>query len=96
MSRAYRRIVPESLQRKLGRYERRIEFDPQFYRSDNADLATYSDSALVRHFIEYGQREGRPGSRRANKSEFIELVAAEESVLEIGPFTNPTITGENV
>ncbi|MGD9541864.1 hypothetical protein [Methylocystis sp.] len=94
--RVYRRIVPESLQLKIGRYERKIEFDPQFYRSGNPELAAYSDSALFRHFIKFGQREGRLGSRRASKKEFIELVAAEESVLEIGPFTNPTITGENV
>jgi hypothetical protein len=93
---AYRRIVPESLQRKLGRYERKIEFDPQFYRSGNPELAAYSDSALFRHFIKFGQREGRPGSRQASKEEFIGLVAAEASVLEIGPFTNPAITGENV
>lgn len=94
--RAYRRFVPESLQLKIGRYERKIEFDPQFYRSGNPELAAYSDSALARHFVKYGQREGRLGSRRASKKNFIELVAAEESVLEIGPFTNPTIMGENV
>mgnify|MGYP000847689967 CR=1 FL=1 len=80
----------------MGRYERKIDFDPQFYRRDNPELAAYSDSALFRHFIEFGQNEGRPGSRRARKTDFTELVAAEESVLEIGPFTNPTIVGENV
>lgn len=94
--RAYRRFVPESLQLKIGRYERKIEFDPQFYRSGNPELAAYSDCLLIRHFIKFGQREGRLGSRRGSKKDFVELVAAEESVLEIGPFTNPTLMGENV
>lgn len=94
--RTCRRFVPDSLQLKIGGYDRKIEFDPHFYRSANPELAAYSDSRLARHFIKFGQREGRLGSRRASKMEFIELVAAEESVLEIGPFTNPTITGENV
>lgn len=80
----------------MGRYDRKIEFDPQFYRSDNPDLAAYSDSDLAQHFIEFGLREGRPGSRRAIKKHFVEEVAAEESVLEIGPFASPTIIGENV
>lgn len=92
----YRRLVPESLQLKIGRYERKIEFDPQFYRSGNPDLAAYSDSDLAQHFIDFGQREGRLGSRRAIKKHFVEQVAAEASVLEIGPFVNPTLSGENV
>ncbi len=80
----------------MGRYDRKIEFDLQFYRSVNPDLAAYSDSDLAQHFIKFGQREGRLGSRRAIKRHFVEQVAAEESVLEIGPFVNPTIRGENV
>lgn len=94
--RIYRQIASQAIQKIIGRHAAKIQFDPTFYRRTYPELATFSERNLVRHFIRYGQAEGRLGSYHANRKNFIELLAGEERVLEIGPFTNPTIVGDNV
>lgn len=38
------------------------EFDKNYYRETNLDLASMSDSDLEKHYSDFGKKEGRPGS----------------------------------
>lgn len=72
------------------------EFDPAFYRRSNVDMAGRSDAALRRHFDSHGRDEGRAGSAPALREHLLQLAESAGSVLEIGPFCNPCMTGPNV
>ena len=72
------------------------EFDLDWYRKTNADLAEFSDQAIADHYDTNGRAEGRVTSPLALRENYINLVHREESILEIGPFCNPAIIGENV
>jgi hypothetical protein len=72
------------------------ELDTQFYRSTYPDLANFSDSALRRHFEMHGISEGRAGSSASTRPGFLQLIPQDNEILEIGPFCNPLLRGENV
>lgn len=73
-----------------------IALDIEFYRSRHADLAGFDDSRILDHFSKYGIREGRLPSTLSVRDGIIELCKQHESLLEIGPFNNPIVRGENV
>lgn len=71
------------------------EIDVSFYRR-YPDLALLEPDELVRHFEAHGATEGRVASAAALRETFLEYPERACSVLEIGPFCNPCIRGENV
>lgn len=71
-------------------------FDVDYYRESNPDLAGFSDFQLGEHYELHGQSEGRPGSAFALREHLVKWIATESSVLEIGPFCNPLLTGDNI
>jgi hypothetical protein len=71
-------------------------FDVEYYRKSNPDLVGFSDFQLGEHYELHGQSEGRPGAAFALREQLIRKIAEESSILEIGPFCNPLLTGCNV
>jgi hypothetical protein len=67
------------------------QFDPHFYRSENADLTAFTDGELAEHFHRWGAAEGRRGSPLAERAGLLAAVAARESgrILEVGPGCAP-------
>jgi SAM-dependent methyltransferase len=72
------------------------EFDPQFYRTSHPDLGNFSDKELASHYIDQGISEGLWGSPYMAKENFLELLADDKSILEIGPFFSPCLKGKGV
>lgn len=72
------------------------EFSPHFYRAHYQDLAHLTDTGLREHYEQFGRNEGRQSSPFAAREGLIEMAASCESVLEIGPFCNPVMRGDNV
>ena len=73
-----------------------LEFDPLFYQARYEDLGAMSQSELQNHYNQYGIVEGRFASPAASRQGLMALIPPEASVLEIGPFCNPAVKGENV
>jgi len=73
-----------------------IDFNPEIYKQLYADLVDMNDDQLLRHYLAFGINEGRRCNAIKNRSDFTGLISKEMKVLEIGPFTNPVVTGENV
>jgi SAM-dependent methyltransferase len=72
------------------------ELDLEYYRQNNADLASLSEAALTAHYATFGGKEGRASSSLARRVGFVRFVQEHPSILEIGPFTTPTLRGSNV
>jgi hypothetical protein len=72
------------------------DFDPLFYRDTYADLAFLDDSQISDHFEKHGKFEGRMASFPAARENFLGLIRTQKSILEIGPFCSPVVTGSNV
>lgn len=72
------------------------DLDLAYYRNAYPDLAGLADWALIRHFLNHGRAEGRIGASAALREHFTKLAAVSGSVLEIGPFCNPCVTGRQV
>ena len=72
------------------------ELDADYYRRTYPDLASMDDVELAQHYAVFGRKEGRVASALSNRREFLNLPSGEQSVLEIGPFCNPAISGQNV
>jgi SAM-dependent methyltransferase len=72
------------------------EFDPLFYQARYEDLGAMSRSELQNHYNQYGIVEGRLASPAATRQGLISLIPPEASVLEIGPFCNAAVKGQNV
>lgn len=73
-----------------------LEFDPQFYRATNPDLAAFDAAALADHYDRFGRAEGRSASPAATREGLVALLPPELSALEIGPFCWPVLKGPNV
>jgi SAM-dependent methyltransferase len=71
-------------------------FDAKFYRRGHADVRHLAADQLEQHFRDIGVGEGRQGSPFGTRAEFFRLLKAYQSVLEIGPFYNPSVAGANV
>ncbi|WP_139311708.1 hypothetical protein [Desulfovibrio sp. DV] len=72
-----------------------FEIDINYYKSANSDLAELNDDQLTAHFKMYGINEGRLSSEFSLKENFFNLVNLSKPALEIGPFCNPQLRGEN-
>lgn len=74
----------------------KFAFDPEFYIKNNIDLNAFSAEEAVDHFLRHGIAEGRQGHPRGSRRSFTDYIATFGKVLEIGPFCNPVVSGENV
>ncbi|MCW6511462.1 class I SAM-dependent methyltransferase [Lichenifustis flavocetrariae] len=72
------------------------EFDADFYRKSYPDLQHMDRTTAEDHWHQFGIREGRLGSRLAIRENFIPFLSEETSILEIGPFGKPVVTGPHV
>ena len=68
-------------------------FEPKFYCATYPALANYSDADAEAHFRQFGICDGLLGSPVALRENFFPLVQAEASILEIGPFQAPALSG---
>jgi SAM-dependent methyltransferase len=68
-------------------------FDVAVYRSLYADLERFPDEELQRHYLVYGQNEGRRAHSLESREAFASLLSPDLDVLEIGPFAEPMVTG---
>ncbi len=72
------------------------EFDPGLYRSRYLDVQGRDDQKLPGHFRATGVAEGRNASAISDRTSFVRLAKAADSVLEIGPLANPALRGDGV
>jgi SAM-dependent methyltransferase len=72
------------------------EFDCDFYRRSNADLRSFTDQQLADHFVQFGLKEGRPGSEAAMRKGLLRMVPSSGLILEIAPWFKPTVRGPRV
>jgi SAM-dependent methyltransferase len=72
------------------------ELDLDFYRRANTDLHGFTDQQLADHFVQFGLKEGRPGSEAATREGLLRLVPASGLILEIAPWFKPTVRGPRV
>ena len=72
------------------------EFEAAHYQAIHPDLSHMQPEELAQHWIHQGIKEGRQGGRIADRNQFADLIPANASVLEIGPFNRPMKTGPNV
>lgn len=71
-------------------------FDPDYYRERYEDLRSMSDEELAGHYEQFGRSEGRVASSAALREGLLALIPMNGPVLEIGPFCNPSVIGDNV
>ncbi len=72
------------------------EFLARYYRALFSDLDHLSDSQLDAHYQNYGRAEGRTASPCDLRAAFLASLSPSMKVLEIGPFTAPSVRGPNV
>ena len=72
------------------------EFDHSYYRAHHSDLKSLHDAALEAHYADYGKLEGRATSIGAVRSGILPYVKKSGTILEIGPFNAPAVSGPNV
>jgi hypothetical protein len=73
-----------------------VELDLEYYRSVYPDLADHSDAALSDHYRSFGRSEGRSSSSLAHRRGLVNLTESMRDVLEIGPFTTPSLRSPNI
>ncbi|MBZ9865447.1 class I SAM-dependent methyltransferase [Mesorhizobium sp. CA15] len=81
---------------QLPMVEAGLCLDMEFYRKSYPDLARMTDEQLRDHFLRIGSREGRLGSPLSLRERFLDEMRSSRSILEIGPFCNPQVIGEQV
>ena len=72
------------------------EFDLEIYCRKKKDLAHLSNQDIIEHYKIHGKKEGRVCSRVENKFFIHDYIPSFSNVLEIGPFDNPLLVGNNV
>lgn len=72
------------------------EFDLEIYCRKNKDLVHLSNQEIIQHYQMLGKEEGRMCSRVENKFFIHDYIPLFTNVLEIGPFDNPLLVGNNV
>ena len=70
-----------------------LQIECSFYRSANVDLAELSDLELNNHYFSHGEAEGRVSNRLLKREDFASLALEFSSILEIGPFASPLLSG---
>jgi SAM-dependent methyltransferase len=73
-----------------------LSVDPGFYSSLYTDLQGMPEVDLVRHYQTFGEKEGRIAASYATRQGLFTALTPNDSILEIGPFTNPLIQGPRV
>jgi SAM-dependent methyltransferase len=73
-----------------------LEFDPCYYRSIHPDLWEHDEAALIHHYETFGRAEGRCATAAVPRENFLALIPTGVTILEIGPFNNPAVSGCNV
>jgi SAM-dependent methyltransferase len=73
-----------------------FSFDASFYTATYDDLRTMTALEATDHFVHFGIAEGRQGHPRGSRQAFTDYIRTFGSILEIGPFCNPAVRGENV
>jgi SAM-dependent methyltransferase len=71
-------------------------FDETMYRSLHLDLAHMTEAELLAHYETFGRKEGRTANGLRDRNGVVALVSKNATVLEIGPFCNPLLSGTNV
>jgi hypothetical protein len=73
-------------------------FEVNSYAKFNNDLVNLSNDELMNHYLRFGQNEGRICSSIHSRHSFLETLQELDlsSILEIGPFNRPMISGPNV
>jgi hypothetical protein len=68
------------------------EFDHQVYvnHSTNSDVSTLGCVEARSHYECFGKSEGRICNHVSDRRNFLQLVPADASILEIGPFNSPS------
>ena len=72
------------------------EFDAALYRSLYSDLCHFEENDLRQHYEIHGRGEGRTATIAVPRDRFLQLVPRGVSILEIGPFNQPVVFGNNV
>ena len=67
------------------------QFSASAYRANSADLESFSDEELVKHYHSYGKKENRVSTSISSKRDFLSLLKGKQNLLEIGVFDNPTL-----
>lgn len=92
--------MSSSLLNRLSHTPSTSDFPPELdfgvYRDRNADLATFSNAQLSKHYCVHGRREGRTASLAMFREKFLNIIDTELPTLEIGPFLRPAVQGANV
>lgn len=74
------------------------EFDANTYRNLHADLkaAGFDDAGMQGHYIRHGMDEGRACNTIKSRADFLALIPAAASVVEICPGFTPTLKGQGI
>jgi len=73
-----------------------LSIDPEVYGRIYEDLYEKNKDELLLHYQNIGELEGRIASAYSRPKGLLSVISTGESVLEIGPFTNPLTQGEGV
>lgn len=71
------------------------EFDVDYYRLVNPDLASFTNEQAQAHYTAYGIDEGRIASKLATRDQLKRCIPR-VLTLEIGPYCRPFLSGSNV
>lgn len=71
-------------------------FDSDFYKKNNTDLKFMNNDELNEHYNTFGIYEGRFCSEGQTRQYYYTLNKKFNDLLEIGPFDNPILRGDNV
>lgn len=72
------------------------EINVSLYKETYGDLAHLSDEDAFIHFDRQGRPEGRISSKAGSRESFLTLIQGAQSILEIGPFCAPVVSGNKV
>ena len=75
---------------------RKLKVDFNSYRDKYSDCRKMSDAEILNHFEYHGISEGRVAHPLALRENFLSELKSKSSILEIGPFCNPGVSGGHV
>ena len=79
-----------NVQKMRDNYIEMSDFSLEVYRK-NRDLTTFSDEALIDHYLKHGIQEGRIYNHITNRKSFIQQIIQIGKMLEIGPLDRPQL-----
>jgi hypothetical protein len=66
-----------------------LSFDYLVYKKNNVDLQNFNQYELIKHYRDFGEKEGRICSQVYDRQSFISLVPDSENTIEIGKLDKP-------